>query len=73
MLLALPFLPADEVPATFHRLETQAVTEPLQAFTQYIYNDTTGGLPAACGILPVGASSSSPSEPTTMQKDGTTA
>lgn len=37
-LLALPFLPAEEIPAAFHRLETKAVTEPLQAFMQYINN-----------------------------------
>ena len=37
-LLALPFLPADEIPNAFHRLETKATTEPLQALAQYINN-----------------------------------
>lgn len=37
-LLALPYLPAEEIPAAFHWLETKAVTETLQAFTQYINN-----------------------------------
>ncbi|XP_044163839.1 uncharacterized protein LOC122948212 [Acropora millepora] len=37
-LLALPFLPADEIPNAFHRLEAIATTEPLQALAQYINN-----------------------------------
>ena len=37
-LLALPFLPADEIPNAFHRLEAKAATEPLQALAQYINN-----------------------------------
>ena len=37
-LLALPFLPADEIPNAFHRLEAKATTEPLQALAQYINN-----------------------------------
>ena len=37
-LLALPFLPADEIPNAFHSLETKAPTEPLQALAQYINN-----------------------------------
>ena len=37
-LLALPFLPADKIPNTFHRLEAKAATEPLQALAQYINN-----------------------------------
>ena len=37
-LLALPFLPADEIPKAFHRLEAKAATAPLQALAQYINN-----------------------------------
>ena len=37
-LLALPFLPADEIPNAFQRLEAKAATEPLQALAQYINN-----------------------------------
>ena len=37
-LLALPFLPAEEIPNAFHRLEANCATEALQTLAQYINN-----------------------------------
>jgi hypothetical protein len=34
--MALPFLPAHEIPGVFHRLKLEANTDALQQFTDYI-------------------------------------
>ncbi|XP_078343061.1 uncharacterized protein LOC144628821 [Oculina patagonica] len=37
-IMALPFLPASEIPAMFTRLKVEATTEPLQKFVEYVDN-----------------------------------
>ena len=69
LLMALPCLPHQEIPASFHWLKLQATTPVLHELVYYVNNN--GSTPTLFHPVP-GASTDSLSVPIMISRDGTT-